>query len=424
MTESIYHPTPRIRRSVVRDILAFHNRPDMVPFAGGLPDPATLPVAAIARSAQYVLARQGAVALQYGTTEGYEPLRQYIANYLSEGGFPSTADEILITSGSQQGMDLISRWLLQPGDPVYTVEPLYNGALQNFEGHGASIYPLATDNEGPLPSALQHTLKDRHENRPGGFVSLSPRRKESRNRGPGLVYLQPTLDNPSGRIVSPERRRSLARAMTGFSGWLLEEDPYGELMFDRNRFQYISSFRSHQSLLLGSFSKIVSPSLRIGWIRAPRKAIDTMLPLKQSMDLHTNLFSQMVLHRFLEDTDLQEHLNLTRKEYARKQKITLAALKKYGLVSASAVAPAGGMFLWLRSPVDSDELAKLALKYGVAIVPGSAFFSQPEDGKEFYRLNFTAVDMDSIEVGVERLARAMKTLQGSVATIEKSTVYV
>ena len=154
MKQSNYHPVPHIRRSVVRDILAFHNRPDMIPFAGGLPDPTTLPVGEMARAAQYVLSRQGAGALQYGKSEGFEPLRSYIAEYLTGRGFPSNPDQILITSGSQQGMDLISRWLLRPGDSVFTTEPLYNGALQNFDAHQANIHPILSDDEGPSEAAL------------------------------------------------------------------------------------------------------------------------------------------------------------------------------------------------------------------------------------------------------------------------------
>lgn len=411
MKQSNYHPVPPIRRSVVRDILAFHNRPDMIPFAGGLPDPTTLPVAEMARAAQYVLSRQGAAALQYGKSEGFEPLRSYIAEYLTGRGFPSNPDQILITSGSQQGMDLISRWLLRPGDSVFTTEPLYNGALQNFDAHQANIHPILSDDEGPCEAALLAAL---HPTRPaigGGFFSLS--RRVSNDGGPGLLYLQPTLANPTGSVISNHRRQIIGKALHRFQGWMLEEDPYGELLFDSERPNFISSYHPARSVLLGSFSKIVSPSLRIGWVRAPESAIQSLLPLKQSMDLHTNLFSQMMLHRFLEDVDLTRHLDSVRTIYARKQQITLEALRRYNLqgrFQGEFLAPGGGMFLWLRTEVDSDALARVALDRGVAVVPGSAFFSNPEDGKSFIRLNYTAVDTQSIELGVQRLAQAYRDL--------------
>ncbi len=406
MNHTIY-PAPAVRRSVVRDILAFHNRPDMIPFAGGLPDPDTLPVAEIARAAQYVLSRQGAVALQYGTTEGYRPLREFVAEYLCKRGFATVPDEIIITSGSQQGMDLISRWLLKPGDPVYAVEPMYNGALQNFESHGACIVPLATDREGPIVHPLIQAFSAGKTHAPGGFLSLSRSSRFSVGKGPGLLYLQPTLDNPTGGVISTSRRMRIARALGHFRGWMLEEDPYGELLFDGHSESYISSLQPDRSLLLGSFSKIVSPSLRIGWIRGPSKAIDSLVPIKQSMDLHTNLFSQMVLHRFLQDTNLDSHLERIRDIYRNRQTKAIGALLRYGIIQDLPNPPAGGMFLWIETEMDSDELARRAMSQGVALVPGSAFFSHPADGKRFFRLNYTAVDRDAIETGIERLARAL-----------------
>lgn len=418
-------PETRIRRSVVRDILAFHNRPDMISMAGGLPDPDSLPVAAIARAAQYVLARYGARALQYGTAEGYTPLREYVAAMISRNGFPTTPEQILITSGSQQGMDLVGRYLLSSGH-VYTTEPMYNGAVQSFELQGATIHSLDSDDRGPTARSVQKLAQQCHRNHrkeqrnpafPAGFRSLSgffgSSSTQTESNGTRMLYLLPTLGNPTGAMIPEERREEIRQALKGSGLWLLEEDPYGDLIFDGSRMSQLSQGYESQSLLLGSFSKIVSPSLRIGWIRARAELIQEMVPLKQAMDLHTNLFSQMILHRFLEDVDLELHLRNLRQIYSHRMEAALAFLRDANTGWEPESIPAGGMFLWIRTDVDSDALARAGLAEGVAVVPGSAFFSRPEAGRYHFRINFSAVPVEELRAGIERLSRAYRRVKES-----------
>ncbi|MCB1139035.1 MAG: PLP-dependent aminotransferase family protein [Leptospiraceae bacterium] len=418
-------PRTRIRRSAVRDILAFHNRPDMISLAGGLPDPDSLPVAGIARSAQYVLSRYGGIALQYGTTEGFHPLREYIASMISRNGLKTAPEQILITSGSQQAMDLVGRYLLTSGQ-VFTTEPMYNGAVQSFELQGATIHSLACDEMGPTVEALRKIPKyskgipEESDAGPafrGGFRSLSvpsgsraSAEKEGQTR---ILYLLPTLGNPTGAIIPEGRRQEIRKILQDSDQWLLEEDPYGDLIFDGSRLPYLSQGSETRSLLLGSFSKTVSPSLRIGWLRASEEEIQEIVPLKQAMDLHTNLLSQMILHRFLEDVDLDLHLSRLRQIYRQRMEAALGYLWDANLPLQPETVPVGGMFLWIKTDVDTDALGRAGLEEGVAIVPGSAFFSRAEEGKRHFRINFSAVSVEEIRQGMERLVRAYHRIRGS-----------
>ena len=399
-----------VRRSPVRDILSFHNRSDMISLAGGLPAYESLPVADMARAAQRVLALHGPRALQYGTTEGYAPLRAWIANRLCRQGLPTRENQILITGGSQQAMDLVGRFLLHPGDIVLTTEPIYNGAIQCFELQNAKVQPIPTDSSGPIPDRLRSLL---HPNRPcfrAGFTSLSRPTLGSEKR-PALLYLLPTLGNPSGSIISEQRRSELAKIIDESAVSFLEEDPYGEL-FEGVRLPFIQSMTRTPGFLLGSFSKIVAPSLRIGWIRADEDRIQQLVPFKQTMDLHTNLLSQMILHQFLSDVDLDAHIASIKSLYAERRNAMLQEIRNQNIELTSLEAPQGGMFLWLKFPegLNTDELARLALEEGVAFVPGSAFFAESQKGQRFARLNFTAADCDQIRTGIARLKVALDRL--------------
>lgn len=415
-------PRTRIRRSAVRDILAFHNRSDMISLAGGLPDPDSLPVAGMARAAQYVLSLYGGRALQYGTTEGFAPLREYVADMISRNGLKTNPQQILITSGSQQAMDLAGRYLLSPGQ-VFTTEPMYNGAVQAFELQNARIHPLHGDAMGPTVAGLQRILDSSSGIHPepgpafqGGFRSLSGLfgsiRAKEQSSGSNVLYLVPTLGNPTGAVIPERRREEIRKTIQGSDLWLLEEDPYGDLVFDGSRLSYLSQGYESRSILLGSFSKTVSPSLRIGWLRASEEIIQEIVPLKQAMDLHTNLLSQMILHRFLEDADLELHLARLRQIYRHRMEAVLECLSSAAAPFQPETIPVGGMFLWIKTDVDTDDLGRAGLAEGVAIVPGSAFFSQAEDGKRHFRINFSAIPAEDIRRGIQRLVKAYHRIKG------------
>lgn len=389
MNQRISNRSLHLRRSPVRDILSFHGRSDMISFAGGLPSPSALPVEQIRLATDRVLTKHGTKSLQYGTTEGFPPLREWIADRLTLNGLPTGHDEILITSGSQQALDLIGRFLINPGDNVATEFPCYNGALQSFELQEAKVLSLYNEDGYSLNERLEDVK---------------------------FVYLIPTLNNPSGKVMSTDERMRIASFLDENDLLLFEDDPYGDLMFHDSKPPHLASFMEKPFLLTGSFSKIVSPSLRMGWLRVPKDLLERMIPVKQAMDLHTNLFSQMILHSFLTDFSLEIHLQNIRDIYKTKQDIMRTALERSEIHIAPIQIPPGGMFLWIEFSeyVATTELAGIGLEEGVAFVPGSAFFPDPLMGKSMARLNYTCVEDTEIITGVERLKLALEKYSGLV----------
>ncbi len=372
----------------MRDILSYHGHSQLISFAGGLPGLASLPLEKIKKAAGSVFADYGSRSLQYGTSEGYPPLREWIASELTGDGVATEADEIIITTGSQQALDIISRTFLNPGDGVCVEVPTYNGALQAFDLNEALLHDMKSDEEGPLKESMKSVLQD---------ISVK------------LCYLTPTIQNPSGKSYSLQRRNELANVLDESNCWFIEDDPYSRLIFDGSTRPMISSLMKTQSIVVGSFSKTVSPSLRVGYLRAPRNVIERIIPVKQAMDLHTTLLSQMILYRFLLENSFEEHLYNLREEYAAKQSIMIQALDESQLPVVLKCRPEGGMFLWLEfeEGLDTVRLSHIALKEGVAFVPGSAFYYDAR-GSRFGRLNYTAVNGDEIFEGVRRLSRAVK----------------
>jgi 2-aminoadipate transaminase len=372
-----------LRRSVVRDILSFHSSNDMISFAGGLPGKEALPVEAMRKAADRVFEREGIRALQYGTTEGYNPLREWIADYLCSEGIPTGPDNILITGGSQQALDLIGRLFLNPGDQVAVTLPTYNGAIQSFELSEASLICTESDNDGPLPNEIRRAIL----------------------QGAKFIYLTPTVANPSGRSISEKRRSEISEIIRTSGIPLIEDDPYSLLMFSDHSFRKMTSYMDGETILLGSFSKIVAPALRIGYIRAPENIISRMVPVKQAMDLHTSLVSQIILFEYLSHENLSKHISDAKASYRIKRDLILSELSAK-LPQLKTDIPDGGVFLWGRwgSPINSSELLYLATEEGVAFVPGSSFY--PDGGDNFIRINYSAPDLNRIPEGVDRLVKA------------------
>lgn len=376
--------------SPVRDILALTERPGVVSFAGGLPAPDLFDRAGLQAAFTAVLAEDtGARALQYSTTEGDPLLRRLVAQRLTERGLPTGADDLLITSGSQQALTLVAAVLLRPGDRVLVEEPSYLAALQCFALAGATAIPVPCDDEGLDPEALD-ALVAQHR--------------------PALLYTVPTFHNPTGRTLSARRRLALAEVAERTGLWIVEDDPYGELRYSGTPVPAVASLPPAQArtLAISTLSKIAAPGLRIGWVRAPRMLLRSLTIAKQAADLHSSTVDQAAAARWLATTDLTAHIERLRAAYRIRRDALLAGLGGALPPGSTHNHPDGGMFVWARLPDgwDAGALLTRALEHDVAYVPGAPFFSGVPDVATL-RLSFTAHGPDEIARGLERLAQAL-----------------
>ncbi len=376
--------------SPVRDILALTERRDVVSFAGGLPAPELFDLAGLREAFAAVLADDcGGRSLQYSTTEGDPGLRAAIAQRLTARGLDTEADDLLITSGSQQALTLIATVLLEPGDRVLVEEPSYLAALQCFGLARAVAVPIPCDDDGLDPDALDE-LVARHQ--------------------PKLLYTVPTFHNPTGRTLPLQRRRALAAAAERAGLWLVEDDPYGELRYRGEALPAVASLPGarERTLAISTLSKIAAPGLRVGWVRAPRMLLRSLTIAKQAADLHSSTVDQAAAARWLSCTDLEAHVGRLRAAYGARRDALIDGLATALPPGSTHNRPNGGMFVWARLPDgwDSGELLARALDHDVAYVPGAPFFSGPPDPATL-RLSFTTHRPDEIRVGLERLRRAL-----------------
>jgi 2-aminoadipate transaminase len=382
--------------SAVREILKVAEQPDVLSFAGGLPAPELFPVAEIAAAHAEVLASQGGAALQYSATEGYGPLREWIAARLGLRGIRVTANGVLITSGSQQGIDLLARVLLDPGDHVAVESPSYLAALQTFAGCEARCVPVPSDEHGIDVDALERAVSDKPIK---------------------LLYLVPDFHNPTGITLAAERRAAILRLAATHRFIVLEDDPYGELRFRGEAPPALASLdEDHLVVRLGTFSKTLAPGLRIGFMTAPTPLLRAVAIAKQAADLHTATLPQRATATLLETFDYDGHLARLRAAYGERCVAMLAALDSHMPAGARWTKPDGGMFVWLELPkgLSADELFPHALKERVAFVPGSGFF--PTEGgmsrtaaqHRFMRLNYSNRAPALIEEGMSRLGRVIR----------------
>ncbi len=385
--------TSRLRgatSSPVRDILALTERPGVVSFAGGLPAPDLFDRAGLQAAFTAVLAEgSGARALQYSTTEGDPLLRRLVAQRLTGRGLETAADDLLITSGSQQALTLVAAVLLEPGDRVLVEEPSYLAALQCFGLAGAQAIPVPCDDGGLDPDALEALIAEHR---------------------PTLLYTVPTFHNPTGRTLSLERRLALAEVAQRTGVWIVEDDPYGELRYSGEALPAVASLPAAQgrTLAISTLSKIAAPGLRIGWVRAPRMLLRSLTIAKQAADLHSSTVDQAAAARWLADTDLAAHIERLRAEYGARRDALLSGLAAALPPGSTHNHPDGGMFVWARLPDgwDAGALLQRALDRDVAYVPGAPFFSGPPDVATL-RLSFTAHGPGEIALGLERLAQAL-----------------
>ena len=380
----------KVPRSFIREILKVSEDPEIISFAGGLPSPESFPYHDIKESAVRVLDEKGAQALQYSTTEGYYPLREWISQRYQMRGLEVEPEEVLMTNGSQQGLDLVGKIFLNQNDPVLVERPTYLSALQSFGLYEPIFHSLPLGQEGVDVLDLQEAL--------------------NRFR-PKLFYAVPNFQNPTGTSYSLECRKEVARVLKGSDTVLVEDDPYGEIRFLGEDHPPVKAFLG-ESLFLGSFSRVVSPGIRLGWVTAPSEVMDKLVTAKQASDLHTSLLSQMIIHCYLSDYDVEAHLKRIRSMYKRKRDLMVSLIKDEFPEDVKCTEPEGGMFLWVTLPegVSSLELFKRALEEKVAFVPGPAFFSEnPQDNT--LRINFSNSSREEIEEGINRLARSLGELE-------------
>ncbi len=380
-----------VPKSFIREILKVAVDPSIISFAGGLPNRALFPVRELRDAANRVFDLAGEEALQYSNSEGYLKLREYISRrYKDRQGLDIPVGNILITSGSQQGLDLLGKTFLNEGDDVIIEEPGYLGAIQAFSVYKSAFHPVPLDDDGMKVEHLKRVVK---------------------TSAPKLMYTVPNFQNPSGISYSDKRRREIADVIRATKTFLIEDDPYGELRFTGSPKRSFKSIIPEQTILLGSFSKTVVPSFRIGWVAAPGTVMDKLIIAKQASDLHTNYFTQRVLYRYLTDNSLEDHTRHIIKVYDSQRLAMIESIERHFPPSVSHTNPEGGMFLWVTLPekISSLSLFERAIRKKVAFVPGNPFYIDREETNAL-RLNFSCVDEKTIEEGIRRLGASIKEL--------------
>jgi 2-aminoadipate transaminase len=378
-----------MQKSFIREILQVTQNPDVISFAGGLPNPKYFPIAGIKAAADKVLTQNGAVALQYAPTLGHAPLREWIVQrYAEHTGMQVTADEIMITNGSQQGLDLIGKILLDAGDVVLLEAPSYLGGIQALSMYQPEFWSVPLEEDG-INTAV---LADRAA---ADIVKL--------------FYTLPNFQNPTGISYSAAKREEVARIMQETNTFFIEDDPYRELRFAGEDLLPINAYYRANGFLLGSFSKIVSPGMRLGWIVAAPPLMEKLIIAKQGADLHSNYLAQCIIHQFLLDNDLDAHIATIKAAYGRQRELMIAMIEETFPPEVKFTVPEGGMFLWLTLPEGMSALSRFeaAKAQNVVFVPGQPFYADGGGGNTL-RLNFSNTDEAKIEAGMARLARALR----------------
>jgi 2-aminoadipate transaminase len=394
ITAQRYTFAPRMAKtpkSFIREILKVTERPEVISFAGGLPSPALIDVEGIRAACASVLETEGKVALQYSTTEGYLPLRQLIADrYKKRLGLSVSPDEILITNGSQQCLDLIGKVIIGSGDHVAIERPGYLGAIQAFSLYEPVFHPVTLGEEGPDIAELEMTF------------STSPVK---------MFYGVPNSQNPSGITYSRQNRQEVARVMEEYGALFVEDDAYGELNFSGTSQPSVRTFIPGQTVITGSFSKILAPGMRMGWVVASPAIMEQLVIAKQASDLHSNYLSQRIAYEYLTRQDIDSHITKIREAYQHQCDVMVRMLRDEFPKTVSYTHPLGGMFIWITLPdgCSSMEVFEQALKENVAVLPGIPFYIDG-GGVDTMRLNFSNSTPEDIVEGMGRLARVIRSL--------------
>ncbi len=395
--------TQRMGSSAIRELLKLTEKPDIISFAGGLPAPEVFPVEQFQEACKSVLQDYGAQALQYGTTEGYLPLREQIARHSARYGIEVTPDNILITSGSQQALDLLGKIFINPGDRILVESPTYLGALQAWNSYGAEYVSVPMDKSGMNTDALEEALRT----------------------GPKFIYVLPNFQNPTGVTLSLNRRQRLIDLADQYGVPIIEDDPYGQLRYEGEHLPSVvlldHRFRDNTDaafsgnvIYLSTFSKILAPGIRLAWVIAPREVIQKLVQAKQGADLHTATFNQIVAHEVSRGGFLDEHIRLIRDTYRERRDVMLAAMDRFFPPEVDWTHPEGGLFLWgtLPSYLSSAEVLKAAVERKVAFVPGEPFHPNG-GGHNTMRINFSNATPEKISEGIRRLGEVIQERIGA-----------
>lgn len=393
--------------SMIRELLKLTEKPGLISFAGGLPAPDVFPVESFRAATDKVLREHGPVALQYSATEGYRPLREWIVDYMARYGIEAAPENVLITSGSQQALDIIGKVLINPGDLILTEQPTYLGALQAWRAYQAEFTTVPIDEHGLRTDLLEEALC----------------------AGPKFMYILPNFQNPGGVTLSAERRQELVEIADRYGVPIIEDDPYGELRYEGEHLKPLvvvdanclqcngtsyerseaSGFMTGNVIYLSTFSKTLAPGLRLAWIVAPTDVVRRCVAAKQGMDLHTSTLVQMLAYEVLtgqgpDNQFLRDHIRRVRSVYSARRDAMLDGMERHFPDGVTWTHPHGGLFLWVTLPqqIDTVRLLEEAIDHGVAFVPGHCFYPGDEPCSSF-RLNFSYCDPEQIELGISRL---------------------
>ena len=379
-----------VRSSAVRDLFAAASRPDVISFSGGMPDVARVPASAVAQATHETAYDEGTVALQYGSSEGRPQLRQTIVELMAETGVRVQLDDIVVTAGAQQGLDLLAKIFLDPGDVVITEGPTYVGALQAFSAYQPTILSIEMDADGMRMDLLEEELR-----------RLGP-------RGAKFIYTIPNFQNPAGVTLTPERRRRLIELSQEYDIPLVEDDPYGRLRFEGGHVKPLRAL-DEDVIYLGTFSKIFAPGLRLGWMIAPRPIRAKVLLAKQAADLCGSAFAQVTAERYFGGTKWRKTLQNLTAAYSERRDAMLAALAEHFPSEAHWTMPSGGFFVWVTLPsfFDATTMLAEAVERGVTFTPGDAFYADGR-GRNSMRLAFCYAEPERIHEGIARLAEVIE----------------
>ncbi len=374
-----------IPESFIREILKVSTRPEMISFAGGLPNPTFFPTEKIAKAAEIVLSKDGKAALQYSVTEGFFPLRDYIAQWQSrKSGLRINPEEVLILNGSQQGLDLVGKLFLNTSSNILLEGPSYLGAIQAFSVYQPAFHHVKIFDGGPDVEDFSQIMQ---------------------NKKPVLFYCIPNFQNPTGNTYDLHHRQALVTSQHNSDTIWIEDNPYSEIYFSKNDLPDFHSLIPEKTIQLGSFSKIISPGMRLGWAIGPKEMIRKMTIAKQASDLHSNNLMQRIIFQFLLDNSLQDHLNAIRSFYNEQAEIMMALMRLYFPDQVTWIVPKGGMFIWVTLPekIDAHKLLEKAIEQDVLFVPGQNFYVGDNQGTNSLRMNFSNPSEEQIKKGIKIL---------------------
>jgi 2-aminoadipate transaminase len=394
--------TERMQSSAIRELLKLTQQPDIISFAGGLPAPEFFPLREIEEACRYIIRHDGTKALQYGATEGHGPLKEYLATTMHKYGIPAMPGNVLLTSGSQQALDLVGKLFVSPGDYIITSRPTYLGAIQAWNAYGARYTTVELDDDGMVVDEIEEAYDK----------SLA-----DSGHPPKFVYVLPNFHNPGGTTLTFERRQRLAELATKLNLPVVEDDPYGQLRFKGEDIPPLCTLIPERTIYLGTFSKTLAPGLRLGWILCPEVVMQRFVQAKQGCDLHTGTFVQHIATDICQRGLLKPHVKRLRQIYKERRDTMLDAIAEFWPEGCSWTRPQGGLFLWARVPesIDTQVFLRQALEEKVAYVPGVHFYPNQDGGYNAMRLNFSYCPPELIVEGIHRLGVALKKRLGANA---------